>query len=267
MDKASSTLCAWEWRGKWAMSCSVEDAGEGRSSCLLPARKPSLGRVQLRGVPTQRRINNANSITWCFLLTTWRGEGGGAEAMVCAGTQPWGDEYLCGQHIKFHFNKYYFEGFNKLILALSTPPVNAWKRWMGGIFCTFWWVRKPLNRCVHQPLLLWYTYGFVFWCCQPVCPASCCRYLVPNPQGRTGWHVSGLGDSQDLRQGWAPWHGRAQKRVGAHVMKSLAPDLLGTEKLTPPGQLAGAGGRLLPSSAMVFSHLSRCADPGDSCSH
>ena len=41
-------------------------------------------------------------------------------------------------------------------------------------------------------------------------------------------------------------------------MKSLAPDLLGVEKLThtqppDPGQLAGAGGRFLPSLAIVFS--------------
>ena len=101
--------------------------------------------------------------------------------------------------------------------------------------------------------VLCYTYGFVLWCCQHVCPASCCCYLVPNPQGHTGCQVSGVGDSQDLRWGWAPGHGRAQKCVGGHVMKSLAPDLLWTEKLTPPGQLAGAGGKLFPSSAIVFS--------------
>ena len=73
--------------GKWAMSCSVEDAGEGRNSCLLSARKPSLDRVQLRGVPTQRWINNTNSITWCFLLPTWRGQGWrGRSNGMCWGT-------------------------------------------------------------------------------------------------------------------------------------------------------------------------------------
>ena len=71
--------------------------------------------------------------------------------------------------------------------------------------------------------------------------------------------MSGLGDGQDLRRGWAPGHGRAQKWVGGRVMKSLAPDLLGVEKHTHththththPGQLAGAGGRLLPLASLL----------------
>ena len=208
MDKAS-TPCAWEWRGKWAMSCSVEDGGEDRSSCLLSARKPSLGRVQLRGVPTQCQINNANSIRWCFLLTTWWERG--AEAVVCARAQPWGDEYLCGQHIKFQFNKYYFEGFNKLILALSTSLVNACKRWMDGVFCTSWWVRKPLKlKCASAFVPLVHT-----WLCILVLSTRMPSIVLfstecSGPRGvvclvrvtaRT-WDGGGHPDMGELRSGW-----------------------------------------------------------------
>lgn len=85
----------------------------GAAACCL-WEKPFLGSIPLWGVPTRRWVNNTGFILLSCDVFCNRGAAK-QEQMVCAWAWPWSDEYLCDQHIKSHFNRYHFDGFNKLI--------------------------------------------------------------------------------------------------------------------------------------------------------
>lgn len=73
MDKASS-LHAWGWQGKQAVSRSVEKGGDG--SCMPSARKilswqSSALRCPNTASGKQRKLHFV--VMWCFLLTMWQG--------------------------------------------------------------------------------------------------------------------------------------------------------------------------------------------------
>lgn len=85
----------------------------GAAACCL-WEKPFLGSNLLWGVLTQCWVNNTGFICCHVMFSADRGAAK-QEQMVCAWAWPWSYEYLCDQHIKSHFNRYHFDGFNKLI--------------------------------------------------------------------------------------------------------------------------------------------------------